>query len=130
MDLGLAQVADEVEGRLTRTRQFVGTLRYASPEQVLAVGGLGRCTRACRAAEAEPLLRECLATREAKLPAGSWRQEAEPLVLSGYEGLSEATGAPRKQVTEALDRVIDLYETWGKPTEAAAWKKERPTPPG
>jgi WD40 repeat protein/serine/threonine protein kinase len=37
MDLGLAQVADEVEGRLTRTRQFVGTLRYASPEQVQAV---------------------------------------------------------------------------------------------
>jgi serine/threonine protein kinase len=33
MDLGLAQLADETEGRLTRTRQFVGTLRYASPEQ-------------------------------------------------------------------------------------------------
>jgi eukaryotic-like serine/threonine-protein kinase len=42
MDLGLAQVADEVEGRLTRTRQFIGTLRYASPEQVLSVGGLDR----------------------------------------------------------------------------------------
>jgi hypothetical protein len=41
MDLGLAQLADEVEGRLTKTRQFVGTLRYASPEQVLAVGRLG-----------------------------------------------------------------------------------------
>jgi WD40 repeat protein/serine/threonine protein kinase len=38
MDLGLAQLSDEVEGRLTRTRQFVGTLRYASPEQVLAAG--------------------------------------------------------------------------------------------
>jgi WD40 repeat protein/tetratricopeptide (TPR) repeat protein/serine/threonine protein kinase len=42
MDLGLAQLADDVEGRVTRTRQFVGTLRYASPEQVLAVGGLDR----------------------------------------------------------------------------------------
>jgi serine/threonine-protein kinase len=42
MDLGLAQLADEVGGRLTKTRQFVGTLRYASPEQVLAVGGLDR----------------------------------------------------------------------------------------
>ena len=42
MDLGLAQLADESEGRLTRTRQFVGTLRYASPEQVLAVGRLDR----------------------------------------------------------------------------------------
>jgi WD40 repeat protein/serine/threonine protein kinase len=42
MDLGLAQLADEAEGRLTRTRQFVGTLRYASPEQVLAAGALDR----------------------------------------------------------------------------------------
>jgi WD40 repeat protein/serine/threonine protein kinase len=44
MDLGLAQLADDVEGRLTRTRQFVGTLRYASPQQVLAVGRLDRRT--------------------------------------------------------------------------------------
>jgi serine/threonine protein kinase len=42
MDLGLAQLADDVEGRLTRTRQFVGTLRYASPEQILSVGRLDR----------------------------------------------------------------------------------------
>jgi serine/threonine protein kinase len=37
MDLGLAQLADEGEGRLTRTGQFIGTLRYASPEQVLSI---------------------------------------------------------------------------------------------
>lgn len=43
-DLGLAQLADETEGRLTRTRQFVGTPRYASPEQVLAVGRVDRRT--------------------------------------------------------------------------------------
>jgi serine/threonine protein kinase len=42
MDLGLAQLADEIDGKLTRTRQFVGTLRYASPEQVLAVDKLDR----------------------------------------------------------------------------------------
>jgi WD40 repeat protein/serine/threonine protein kinase/tetratricopeptide (TPR) repeat protein len=42
LDLGLAQLADDVQGRLTRTRQFVGTLRYASPEQVLAVAQLDR----------------------------------------------------------------------------------------
>src|SRR5262249_48247454 len=40
MDLGLARLADDVEGRLTRTRQFVGTLRYASPQQVLTAGQL------------------------------------------------------------------------------------------
>jgi WD40 repeat protein/serine/threonine protein kinase len=42
MDLGLAQLADETEGRLTRTRQFIGTLRYASPEQVLAATRVDR----------------------------------------------------------------------------------------
>jgi serine/threonine protein kinase len=42
MDLGLAQLLDETEGRLTRTRQFLGTLRYASPEQILAAGRLDR----------------------------------------------------------------------------------------
>ena len=32
------------KGRLTRTRQFVGTLRYASPEQVFAAGAIDRRT--------------------------------------------------------------------------------------
>jgi serine/threonine protein kinase len=40
MDLGIAQLADDVEGRITKTRQFIGTVRYASPEQVLSVGKL------------------------------------------------------------------------------------------
>jgi serine/threonine protein kinase/tetratricopeptide (TPR) repeat protein len=40
IDLGLAQLADAIDGKLTRTRQFLGTLRYASPEQVLSVGSL------------------------------------------------------------------------------------------
>jgi YD repeat-containing protein len=44
MDLGLAQLADEADGKLTRTRQFVGTLRYASPEQVLAARRVDRRT--------------------------------------------------------------------------------------
>jgi WD40 repeat protein/serine/threonine protein kinase len=44
MDLGLAQLADETEGRLTSTRQFVGTLRYASPEQVLSAARVDRRT--------------------------------------------------------------------------------------
>jgi WD40 repeat protein/serine/threonine protein kinase len=44
MDLGVAQLTGEGEGRLTRTQQFVGTLRYASPQQVLAVVSLDRRT--------------------------------------------------------------------------------------
>ena len=40
MDLGIASMENVTGERLTRTRKFVGTLRYASPEQVLAVGDL------------------------------------------------------------------------------------------
>jgi WD40 repeat protein/serine/threonine protein kinase len=42
MDLGLAQLADDEEGQVTRTRQFVGTLRFSSPQQVLAVAKVDR----------------------------------------------------------------------------------------
>jgi serine/threonine protein kinase len=42
LDLGLAQLADEADGKLTRTRQFVGTLRYASPEQVFSAHAVDR----------------------------------------------------------------------------------------
>jgi serine/threonine protein kinase len=38
MDLGLAQIRDEIDGRLTETTQFVGTRRYASPEQDVSAG--------------------------------------------------------------------------------------------
>ncbi|MCM2375074.1 protein kinase domain-containing protein [Aporhodopirellula aestuarii] len=40
MDLGLAQMEDDTSAKVTRTRQFVGTLRYASPEQVLSIGSI------------------------------------------------------------------------------------------
>ena len=33
--------------------------------------------------------------------------------------------APRKHyLTEAGERVLQLYEDWGKPEEAAKWRKE------
>jgi serine/threonine protein kinase len=44
MDLGLAQLEDDAEAKLTKTRQFLGTPRYASPEHVLGVSRLDRCS--------------------------------------------------------------------------------------
>ena len=50
--------------------------------------------------------------------------EAEPLLVAGYEGLEarEATIPPpgRPQLAEAADRVVALYEAWGRPEQAAA----------
>jgi hypothetical protein len=52
--------------------------------------------------------------------------EAEPLIVSGYEGLKAREdripppGMPR--LTEASERVLKLYEAWGKPDKAAEWR--------
>jgi eukaryotic-like serine/threonine-protein kinase len=40
MDLGLAQLSDDSQNKATQTQQFIGTLRYASPEQVLSASAV------------------------------------------------------------------------------------------
>ena len=54
--------------------------------------------------------------------------EAEPLVVQGYEGMkareSRIAVPFRSRLREAAERVIRLYEAWGKPEQAAAWKQK------
>ena len=95
-------------------------------------------------ADAEPVLRECLLIREKTQP-DAWTTfntksllggsllgqknyaDAEPLLLSGYEGIKEREakiplqGKPR--LTEAMERLVQLYDAWSKPDQAAAWRK-------
>jgi hypothetical protein len=95
--------------------------------------------------DAEPLLHECLAIRETKEPE-DWRTfntksmlggsllgqkkyaDAEPLLLAGYEGMKqpEAKIPPQSKIrlTEALERLVQLYEAMNKPDETAKWHKE------
>jgi tetratricopeptide (TPR) repeat protein len=109
----------------------------------LALLGAGRLQQQ-RSAEAEPVLREALAIREAKVP-DAWLTsdarwllggallgqqkyaEAEPLLLQGYEGLMQRRdkipAARRRRPTESLERLVQLYDAWGKPDEAAKWRK-------
>jgi hypothetical protein len=96
-------------------------------------------------ADAEPIVRESLAIRQQTEP-DEWSTfnsrsllggsllgqqkfaEAEPLLLSGYEGMKAreaqipAPGKPR--VTEAAERIVQLYEAWGKPEQTAVWKRK------
>ncbi len=96
-------------------------------------------------AAAEPLARECLALREKQLP-DDWRTfnakamlggallgqqkyaDAEPLLLGGYQGMKQREetippqGKPR--LPEAVERLVQLYDAWGKPDEAEKWRKE------
>jgi hypothetical protein len=96
-------------------------------------------------ADAELVLRESLAIREKSLPE-VWSTfhtrsllggallgqnkyaDAEPLLLAGYDGMKqrEKTIPARSQnrLTEALERLVQLYEATGKPDGTAKWRKE------
>jgi tetratricopeptide (TPR) repeat protein len=96
-----------------------------------------------RYTDAEPLLRDCLAIREQKLP-DNWvtfdtksllggsllgqkkYAEAEPLLLAGYDGMKQREGKIlpiyKYRLTEAIERLVQLYEAWDKPGKAAEWK--------
>ncbi len=96
-----------------------------------------------RWAPAEILARECLALRAKKQP-DEWRNfytmsqlgaalagpkkyaEAEPMLLAGYEGMKqrEARMGPenKPRLTKSIERLVQLYEAWGKPEKAAEWR--------
>jgi WD40 repeat protein/serine/threonine protein kinase len=96
-------------------------------------------------ADAEPVLRDCLALRE-KAEPDAWTTfntrsmlggsllgqekyaEAEPLLLQGYQGMKQRAaqippiGQPR--LREAVERLVQLYDDWDKPEQAAEWRKK------
>ena len=96
-------------------------------------------------AEAESLLRECLAIGE-KTQAEEWTTftiksmlgaallgqkkyaEAEPLLLAGYEGMKQREAkippAGKLRITEALERLAEVDEALEKNDDAAKWRKE------
>jgi len=54
---------------------------------------------------------------------------AEPLLLSGYEGMKQREAKipardRKPRLTTAVERLVRLYEAWGKPDQAAKWRKE------
>jgi eukaryotic-like serine/threonine-protein kinase len=94
---------------------------------------------------AEKYLRECLAIRETTTPdhwllantqsmlggalAGQQQYEqAEPLLTKSYEELEKRADsippAGKIRVTEAIQRLVDLYMAWEKPQAAAKWRTE------
>jgi eukaryotic-like serine/threonine-protein kinase len=97
-------------------------------------------------ADAEPLLRECLAIRE-KVQPNLWSTfntrsqlggallgqkryaEAETLLRDGYEGMKqrEKTIPPQggARLPEALDRLIELATAMNKPDDMKKWHAER-----
>jgi eukaryotic-like serine/threonine-protein kinase len=127
---------------LAKTRQGDGE---PSPTTARALASLGaNLLEQQKYADAEPLLRECLNIRERQLPydwstfnarsmlgaslLGQKRYaDAEPLLLAGYEGIERREAkmpAPAKiRLTEALERLVQLYDAWGRKDRAEQWRK-------
>jgi tetratricopeptide (TPR) repeat protein len=125
--------------RLSTASQGSGDLRASN-----AKVGLGQALVSLRKyVEAELPLREGLAMRQKIIP-GTWGvasaqsalgaalagqrryAEAEPLLVAACEGLAR-TSLPvryRNRLSEAVDRLVHLYDAWGKPNEAANWRKK------
>jgi hypothetical protein len=103
-------------------------------------------TRNGKPADAEPLLRQALAFREKKEP-DEWQtfhtkallgaallsqkkyDVAAPLLADGYRSMKERQAKiPLEQqkiyLPQALERLVQLYDAWAKPNEAAKWRQE------
>jgi hypothetical protein len=126
------------------------TLPKDSPQLAYMLAQIGRAfLEQEHWAEAEPLLRECLAIREKAAP-DSWTTfntvsslggsllgqkkyaEAEPLLLKGYAGMKEReTTIPpigKDRLPEAVERLVQLHEATGRRAEAARWHAQLQKP--
>jgi tetratricopeptide (TPR) repeat protein len=132
-------------------RELLADAREASsndsPKLAGALAEFGRTLLQVKAyADAEPLLRECLAIREKSQPdvwstfntksqlGGSLLgqkkyADAEPLLVAGCGGMKQhGTTIPpqgKDRLPEAFERLVQLYEATDKPDETAKWRKER-----
>jgi tetratricopeptide (TPR) repeat protein len=129
---------------VVKERSGADSLPYAGE---LAALGLNLLQQK-KPADAEVVLRECLALRQKKA-AGVWTTfntqsllggallgqkkyaAAEPPLVKGYEGMKarEKTipqqGGGELRIPEAIDRLIELYTALNKPDEAKKWRAER-----
>jgi serine/threonine protein kinase/tetratricopeptide (TPR) repeat protein len=101
-----------------------------------------------RPADAEAVLRPMAAGIEKAVPESHWMrgqalvnlarslvgqskfEEAEQLMLKGYERLASALPAGHDRRRIAADALADLYERWTKPEQAATWRAKEPAGEG
>jgi serine/threonine protein kinase/tetratricopeptide (TPR) repeat protein len=116
------------------------------PDTAVFLGNLAATyLKSDQPAKAAPILREELAILEKKQPddwstfdtrsllgdalrAQKEYRDAEPLLLTGYEGMktreAKIPAQSRGRLTQALGRLVHLYDEWNKKNEAAKWRKE------
>jgi tetratricopeptide (TPR) repeat protein len=140
-------VAYRLAGRPTEAaRLFDRNPNSAAHATALAVRGAMLLLEK-KPAEAELKLRDCLTIRR-KIQPDDWTTfdtesmlgealldqkkyvEAEPPLLSGYDGLKQHGAAiplqDKPRLTRALERLVRLYEAWGKKDSATKWREMLP----
>jgi hypothetical protein len=54
--------------------------------------------------------------------------EAEPFLVDGYRGMTQQEDASsianQTEIGNAGQRIVELYESWGKPEKAAEWRQK------
>jgi tetratricopeptide (TPR) repeat protein len=150
---GLTQLAYAYyyEGRYSRAEQearkaFAMAAKLAKSSHFYsgAEVALGRVlNRTGRSLEAETLLREALTAREGIVPRRSTAMaftllgslgeclmtekryaEAEPLLKESYETLTALQVSQSPMLEEARQRLVSLYDDWGKPQAADRYRRE------
>jgi eukaryotic-like serine/threonine-protein kinase len=136
------------EGAEARLKLFASNTPYRDTSLAAEAGdllatGIAHMLNEEKFAEAEALARECLAIRKAE-DSDHWKTfesqsllgacllgqqrwaEAEPLLLTGYEGMKQHEDkippTEKAVLRAAAGRVLKLYEAWGKPESAAQWR--------
>jgi len=146
---GVLKIRGDLPGAEALFRQALAIQRRVLPEAhpSMAAGltGLGAVlTQTDRAAEALPLLREAFDIRRSRLVPGHWLtavtasalgacltalgqfDEGEQLLLDAYGNLQVERGQQDERTLAALDRLIALYQAWGKAEKASALESQRP----
>ena len=137
---------DEAETLLTSTLESAREVLGPTHRSTLNIGGaLGEVWLARgKFSEAEALLRENAMRRE-KMTLDVWHRfsergmlgaavaaigrpaDAERLLLEGWEGLrqheSELSAVARRRLPEIAAQLARLYDGWGRPDEAAKWRR-------
>jgi len=119
-------------------RHLYGDLHRNVGSALLCLGAL--CVESRDPIRAEPYLREAVRIWHRTHTEGDWHtaeaetwlgecltaqgryEEAEPLLLAGYEVIREHRGADDPRTRRALDRILGLYASWGRPERAARYR--------
>lgn len=131
-DLSTAEAMDREALRIRRA-----ALDATHPDVARSLTALGVVlVKAGRAGEADPLLREAVEIMLRILPAGHWRvaeaegvrgaclaamgrhEEAEALLVRSQKILVEERGTDDELAVRAHRRLVNLYESWGRPMPA------------